>query len=78
MYFVTNGLVNLVSIHSNTTIKQLGRNAYFGDISFFSNILQHNCSAVTADFTTLFALKKNDFLSLFDDPEFSRDHVIHL
>lgn len=60
---------------SNTIIKKLTKNSYFGEISFFSSVCQHNCSVLTSDFTTLFLLKKKDFLEIFQDPEFKSDRV---
>ena len=75
IYFISNGSVNLISYDSNTVIKQLQRNNYFGEISFFSNILIHSCTAITTDFTNVFVLRKNDFLHLFGDPELAQDKV---
>ncbi|EGR32373.1 hypothetical protein IMG5_085560, partial [Ichthyophthirius multifiliis] len=68
IYFIEDGIIeifhqNLRSQGDLNVIKKLGKNSLFGEISFFSG-LQRKASARSVNLSTLYKIKRQDFLEI--------------
>lgn len=72
MYFILKGKVQLLITGSGknqrnrnqkTVLRDLNEDSVFGELSFFTG-KERNCTAQSKDFTTMFLIKREDFLKI--------------
>ena len=65
IYFIETGRVTLLHKESKTYIKELEKNKYFGEISFFT-AKPRTTTVIAKDFTEIYIIKRQDFYHLAD------------
>lgn len=71
MYFIVSGFVSVLHKATQTYIKDLNKDQYFGEIGFFSE-KNRQCTVKSRDFTEVLELSYNDFWQVsnsFEDAE---------
>jgi CRP-like cAMP-binding protein len=67
MYFIREGIVNILSPNENEVITSLARGDYFGEIALFIADSRRICSVVAAsNFVQAFILRKKDLKRILE------------
>ena len=65
MYFIREGIVNVLSPNESQIVTNLTKGNYFGEIALFSKKARRICSVQAKTFCQIYILKKKDMENLF-------------
>jgi CRP-like cAMP-binding protein len=66
MYFIVEGVVNVMTPDCRKVVKELGKGSYVGEISLMTEE-RRMCSVIAKTFCFMYLLSKEDFLSIVED-----------